>query len=163
MSEIRPRALCAAALAAVLALPPACAQQSATTPGQPGGATPQAPAPTPAQPAAPKEPQPLPYGSDEFPQWLSDLRRGEIVTVGSFPIVYLFTQLGYNVYRYGIHGWDLDYAPLGNANRVPYTRGETIGVLLGAASLSALVATADYLLGRARAKKAVRGASRGSP
>ena len=157
-----------AALAAALLVAPLRGQESPTTPAAPSTppatpATPAAPAGQAKQPAAPTEPQPLPYASDEFPQWLHDLRRGEIITVGAFPIVYLFTQLGYNIYRYSVHGGDSQYAPLGNSGQVPYSNSETIGVLLGAASLSVVVATADYLIGRARARKAERGATGGKP
>ena len=67
--------------------------------------------------------------------------------------VYVFTQLGYNLYRFGAHGWDSEYAPVGNPNRAPYSEGETIGVLLGAATVSILIATADYLIGRRRRRR----------
>ncbi len=162
MRRVQPLAL--AALAAALLVSPLRGQQSTTPPASsptpPAATTPPAPG-APAQ--KPAEPQPLPYASDEFPQWLHDLRRGEIITIGAFPIVYLFTQLGYNIYRYSVHGGDSQYAPLGNPNQVPYSNSETIGVLLGAASLSVVVATADYLIGRARARKAERGATGGKP
>ena len=168
MRRAQPLAL--AALAAAVLVSPLQGQQSSTTPAQPStppAATTPATRSTPAAPAAPAqkptEPQPLPYSPDEFPQWLHDLRRGEIITIGAFPIVYLFTQLGYNIYRYSVHGGDSQYAPLGNPNQVPYSTGETIGVLLGAASLSVVVATADYLIGRSRARRAERGAAGGKP
>ncbi len=167
MRRAQPLAL--AALAAAVLVSPLQGQQSSTPPAVfdssrgDDAATPSTPA-APAAPAQnPTEPQPLPYAPDEFPQWLHDLRRGEIITIGAFPIVYLFTQLGYNIYRYSVHGGDSQYAPLGNPNQVPYSTSETIGVLLGAASLSVVVATADYLIGRARARKAERGAHGGKP
>ncbi len=160
------RPLVLAALAAAVLVAPVAGQDSSTppTPAAPttppgAAAAPGAPATpaTPATPTAPAEPQPLPYSPDEFPQWLHDLRRGEIITIGAFPIVYLFTQLGYNIYRYSVHGGDSQYAPLGNSSQVPYSDSETIGVLLGAASLSILVATADYLIGRVRAGRRASG------
>jgi len=140
----------------MLLVTPACAQE--------GSAAPAAATAAQNQPAATTvtEPQPEPYSPEEFAVWLRDLRRGEIVAVGAFPLVYIFTQLGYNIFRYGVNGWDPQYAPLGNPNQVPYTESETIGVLLGAASLSILVATADYLIGRARARRA-ESASGGKP
>ncbi len=156
------RLLAAVALGVALLAAPAVGQDSQAAPGS-ATTPPAAPAPDQKQPdkpgpaAAPAEPQPQPYSPEEFPQWLSDLRRGEIVAIGAFPIVYLFTQLGYNVYRYSAHGGDPEYAPLGNPNQVPYTKGETIGVLLGAASLSVVVATADYLIGRVRAGRRASG------
>ncbi len=144
------RIVCLALAAAVLGAS-AAAQDTTTTPpaatGTPAATTEQKPA---EQKPAVIEPQPLPYSPDEFAPWARDLRRGEIITIGAFPIVYVFTQLAYNLYRYGIHGWDSQYAPIGNPNRAAYSEGETIGVLLGAASVSILIATADYLIGRRR-------------
>ena len=34
------------------------------------------------------------FDMTDFPQWARDLRRGEIVAFGSFPLLYLFTNLG---------------------------------------------------------------------
>jgi hypothetical protein len=122
-------------------------------PAQEGApATPAANPPTAEQKPATTDPVPKPYSPEEFSRLARDLRRGEIVAIGAFPILYVFTQLGYNLYRFGVHGWDPEYAPLGNPNRAPYSEGETIGVLLGAASASILLAAADYLIGRARRK-----------
>jgi len=42
---------------------------------------------------------PEPYDRDEFPQWLHDLRRAEIVYIGSFPLSMLLTSLGYEAFR----------------------------------------------------------------
>ena len=139
------RLICLAIAAAVLGTS-AAAQDTAQTTATP--TTPPAAVPE-KKPAVP-EPQPEPYDPEEFAPWLRDLRRGEIVTIGAFPLAYVFTQLGYNLYRFGIHGWDSEYAPVGNPNRAPYSEGETVGVLLGAATVSILIATADYLIGRRR-------------
>jgi hypothetical protein len=149
-------ALCALLVATPLAAQDASSGTTGTTAGQ---AQPQQPAQNPAS----KEPQPEPYTDAEFPPWLHDLRRGEIVAIGSFPIVYLFAQLGFNLFRYGSHGWDPQYAPLGNPNQVPYSSSETIGVLGGAAALSVGVAVADYLIGQARAKRKAAGAGGAKP
>ncbi len=37
----------------------------------------------------------------EFPQWSRDLRRTEIITLGSLPFVTLWTTLGYSIAVYG--------------------------------------------------------------
>jgi hypothetical protein len=153
------------ALCALLVAPPLAAQDASSgssgTTGTTGVTAGQAKQP--AQNPASREPQPEPYTDAEFAPWLHDLRRGEIVAIGSFPIVYLFAQLGFNLYRYGSHGWDPQYAPLGNPNQVPYSSSETIGVLAGAAALSVGVAVADYLIGQARAKRKAAGAGGGKP
>jgi hypothetical protein len=147
------RRLIGLAVAAALLGASAAAQDTTqtTTPAAPAAPTgPAAPAATPEKKPAVPEPEPLPYSSEEFAPWLRDLRRGEIIAIGAFPIIYVFTQLGYNLYRFGVHGWDAEYAPVGNPNRAPYSENETIGVLLGAASASILLATVDYLIGRWR-------------
>lgn len=159
------RLACIALAAALLAA--SSAAQETTAPAAPGTTTETVPAEKPPEKPPEKpvvvEPQPQPYSPDEFAPWLRDLRRGEIIAVGAFPLVYIFTQLGYNLYRYGVHGWDPNYAPVGNPNRAAYTENETIGVLVGAASVSILVAAADFLIGRARARRAERRAAGGNP
>ncbi len=159
------RLVCAALAAALLGVP--AAAQQATAPASPGAAAePQPsdkPADKPAEKPAVTEPQPEPYSADEFAPWLRELRRGEIIAVGAFPIAYIFTQFGYSLYRYAVHGWSPQYAPLGNPNRAAYSEAETIGVLVGAASASVMIAVADYLIGRARARRAERGSAGGNP
>ena len=159
------RLVCVALAAALLGLP--VAAQETTAPASPETTAEPKPADKPADKPAEKpvviEPQPEPYSADEFAPWLRDLRRGEIIAVGAFPIAYIFTQLGYSLYRYAGHGWSSEYAPLGNPNRAAYTEAETIGVLIGAASASVLVGVADYLIGRVRARRAQRGSAGGNP
>lgn len=41
------------------------------------------------------------YSDIEFPQWVHDLRRTEIITFGSLPFVTLWTTLGYSLAVYG--------------------------------------------------------------
>ncbi|QTQ11834.1 hypothetical protein HRI96_06245 [Treponema parvum] len=53
----------------------------------------------------------VPYGKDEFPHWIVNLRRTEIITLGSFPFVTLATTLGYSLFRYYDHGFSSEYAP----------------------------------------------------
>lgn len=111
-------------------------------------------APLPAQDA---ETGPEPYAPDEFPQWTRDLRRGEIIALGSFPVVLLLTNVGYDVVRFGRESleageWNYTYAPwfFGPPDKPPLTEDERIGVLLTAAGLSIGVAVVDYIIGRAR-------------
>ncbi len=80
--------------------------------------------------------QPVPYRRDEFPGWMWDIRRAEVVTVGAFPITLLFSSLGYQLYR-SIEGVS-----------TPITQPEQIGVLLGGVGLAATVAIIDFILGK---------------
>ena len=41
------------------------------------------------------------YDDIKFPQWAKDLRRTEIITFGSLPLVTLWTTVGYSLYQYG--------------------------------------------------------------
>ena len=79
---------------------------------------------------------PVPYNKDEFPGWLRDIRRAEVITIGAFPITLLFSSLGYQLYR-SITGVT-----------VPITQQEQIGVLLGGVGLAATVALLDFILGK---------------
>lgn len=41
------------------------------------------------------------YDDIDFPQWARDLRRTEIITLGSLPFVTIWTVFGYTYYEYG--------------------------------------------------------------
>jgi len=41
------------------------------------------------------------YEDVDFPQWTRDLRRTEIIALGSLPFVTLWTTLGYSIVEYG--------------------------------------------------------------
>lgn len=101
------------------------------------------------QSAQPSAPQPVPYSPDEFPPWLRELRRGEVITIGAFPITLLFSSLTYQLVRYAQNGFSTAYAPaLLGASATPLSNQERIGVILGGAGLAVVVALADFALGR---------------
>lgn len=52
-----------------------------------------------------------PYTKDEFHPLLHQLRRSEIVTLGSLPFTTLTTSLGYSFYRYFANDFDPEYQP----------------------------------------------------
>lgn len=94
-------------------------------------------------------PQPVPYSPDEFPLWMRQLRRAEIITIGAFPIALLVSSLGYQTIRYAQHGYSQSYTPaLFGTSATPLTDQEKIGILLGAAGLSLSVALADFIVGK---------------
>jgi hypothetical protein len=101
---------------------------------------------------------PEPYSPDEFPGWARDLRRGEIIALGSFPVVLLLANVGYDAVRFGRESleageWNYTYAPwfFGPPDKPPLTEDERIGVLLTAAGMSVGVALVDFIVGRIRA------------
>ncbi len=96
-----------------------------------------------------------PYEKDEFPVWARDLRRAEIVALGSFPLALLATRLVYGFGRFfaaSIAAGAIDpaylpplFAPPG---AVPLDRQDNARILTGAVSLSAVIAVVDFALGR---------------
>jgi len=98
---------------------------------------------------------PAPYSPEEFPGWALDLRRGEIITLGVFPLALFFTNFGYQVYRFGqksieAGSFNMDYAPglFSPGGTQPLTESERIGVVLGSLGVSVIVALIDYALGK---------------
>jgi len=81
-----------------------------------------------------------------FPLWAKDLRRGEIVTFGSFPFMYFFANFGYDTYRWANNDNDMRYAPwpFNSAGTVGKTTNEKIITLGIAAGGSILIAIVDY-------------------
>jgi hypothetical protein len=89
-----------------------------------------------------------PYSDEEFPPWLRDVRRAEVVLIGSFPITMLFTSLVYEGIRAIINvstGVRTTGTPgIGSAD---FTPEERKGILITGTMLSVAVAAADYLIG----------------
>lgn len=52
-----------------------------------------------------------PYGKDEFPQFMSDIRRFEIITLGALPFVMLDTALVFSSIKYVQNDFDSRYFP----------------------------------------------------
>jgi hypothetical protein len=90
-----------------------------------------------------------------FPQWSKDLRRGEIVALGSFPFAYFFTTFFYDTYLCASHQWDSYYAPWPAKPSAAYEykqseHWKTLGV---AAGVSVSIALADYFIVRHKRNK----------
>ncbi len=115
--------------------------------------TPAEPPPTPDISFDPSKP--VPYGPDEFPRWARDLRRGEIIAVGAFPVAMIITSLGYEVGRFGyesIRAGEVqnEYAPwfFSTSPEGAFSNRERIGLVVSSAVVSVGVAIIDYFLGR---------------
>lgn len=91
---------------------------------------------------------PVPYAPEEFPSWARALRRGEIVALGLFPFVFLFSSLAYDTFRFAASGGNPNYAPgpFQSPGASPLTQQERIGVLMVSISVSALLSFVDYLI-----------------
>ena len=95
--------------------------------------------------------EPVPYSPTEFPTWVNDLRRAEIITIGAFPISLLVTSLTYQLYRYVQNGFSQAYAPaLLGSGANPLSNQERIGVIISGIGVSMVIALVDYGLGKVK-------------
>ena len=99
-----------------------------------------------------------PYTQDEFPSWAQDIRRTEIVTLGSLPFTTLGVTLGYSLYRYASNGFNPEYIPNPFAKSATgsLSSKEQIGIVLTSVGISAVIGLVDLtirLIQRSAAKK----------
>ena len=102
-------------------------------------------------PGTSPQPSPKPYEEKEFPQWLKDLRRAEVVMVGSFPFTIFLAIEIFDFYRLATHDFDMQYYapwPLKGPDQLPFEEEEKINILITAVSLSICLAIADYIIVR---------------
>lgn len=99
--------------------------------------------------------QPVPYDPVEFPAWSRDVRRGEIIALGAFPIAMILSGLSYQLgrfaYQSGVAGEiQSEYAPwfFSTSTEPRYNNEERIGLIISAATLSVGIAVLDFALGR---------------
>ena len=83
----------------------------------------------------------IPYKRDEFPQWTLDLRRAEIVTIGSLPLSFMFTALAYDVYKSAASGFD-PQVPFGSSR----TQDDIIKLLVISSSVSLAIGITDFII-----------------
>ena len=80
-----------------------------------------------------------PYREDEFPQWMHDLRRAEVVLIGSFPVTLLLTTLAYEILR--------NVTTIGERSGFGnYDSTESKWLFVAGFSFSGFVATLDFYL-----------------
>ena len=109
------------------------------------------PAPTPV-------PTPKPYEEEEFPQWLRDLRRAEVIMIGAIPFTFFFSIEIFDSYRYVSTNFNSLYAPWPFKGQAVagYEKRDKHIIIITAVSLSACIAIADYIIIRiTRGKKYV--------
>jgi hypothetical protein len=105
--------------------------------------------------------EPEEYAEDEFSPFLRNLRRGEIIMLGSFPLTLFLTLEGFDIYRYIVHygepeSYQYVFWPNRSSSPAPYSSGEIAGIVVTALSASLLIAVTDYIIGRAREKRPER-------
>ncbi len=95
-----------------------------------------------------KEQEPEAYSDEEFPGWLNDLRRAEIIFAGTIPLSVLLSSLGYSVYRTvtdnSDSGTDAFSSFLSSSD---LTNDENMQIMTISLGLSATAALADFIIG----------------
>ena len=103
---------------------------------------------------------PAPYEEDEFSQWMHDLRRAEIVLIGTLPLTLFVSNIGFQLVRYAVNEFEPEYAPsLSGAGGSALTETEKAGVLLGAVSASLVISVIDFIIGEIKEKETQRARS----
>ncbi|WP_010253245.1 hypothetical protein [Treponema primitia] len=94
----------------------------------------------------------------EFPRWVRDLRRAEIIAFGSFPFMMFLSNFSVDSYRASNHDWDSRYMPwpFKGAGAVDMTTDEHVLTLSAAIVGSLAIALADHLIFRFKREKAER-------
>ena len=90
-----------------------------------------------------------PYADEEFPQWLRDIRRAEIVYIGSFPITLLVATLVYDGFRAIRDAIAVSRGTIAFSERAEFggfSNVERRWLLVSGLSLSGIVAIADILI-----------------
>lgn len=85
----------------------------------------------------------------ELPSWAKDLRRAEIVTLGSLPFTTLGTTLVYSLYRYGANDFKPAYIPNPfplSSTEAKLSTDEQIGIIATAAGISLAVGLTDFIV-----------------
>lgn len=104
---------------------------------------------------------PEPYGENEFPEVLKDIRRAEIITLGSMPFITFSVSMGYSLGSYAFHNFDYSYFknPFAADSDNNYNTDEQIGIILTSLGISAGIGLTDFVVHqvkRSRKTKALK-------
>jgi hypothetical protein len=96
------------------------------------------------------------FDTSEFPLWVRDLRRAEIVAFGSFPFTMFFATFAMDSLRFANHGGNFSYAPwpFKSAGAVEMSRHERTNTIIAAAAASLVISLVDYIIVRYKRAKA---------
>ncbi|MDR2135038.1 MAG: hypothetical protein LBO76_00295 [Treponema sp.] len=86
--------------------------------------------------------------SPEHPQWVQDLRRGEIVAFGSFPFTMFFSTITMDSIRFFKHDMNRAYLPwpLKGPGAIEMSREEKKQTIMIAAAVSVTIAIVDFAI-----------------
>lgn len=102
---------------------------------------------------------PKPYEKNEFPGFLYDLRRAEIITLGAMPFVTFNIALGYSFTNYALHNFNSSYFvnPFANSSDDnAYSSDEQIAIIISSLCISAGIGLTDFIVHSAKRNKQQR-------
>lgn len=89
---------------------------------------------------------PVPYDTDEIPEVITDIRRFEVITLGSLPFVALDTSLVYSSIKYVKGDSNKFPNPFSSSEDNGYTVEEQKALLWTCLGISAGIGISDYLI-----------------
>ncbi len=95
-----------------------------------------------------EENTPAPYRDDEFPLFMQDLRRFEIVTLGAMPFVTLDTMLGFSAAKWAGSGFSSSSFPnpFSPSSENGFTQEEQIGIVLTSLGICVGIGLTDLIV-----------------
>jgi hypothetical protein len=100
-----------------------------------------------------------PYTKDEFPQWAKDLRRTEIITLGSLPFVTLTVTLAYSLISWSASGFSENTPNLFSKTTDDSMReSDMITILIISGGISVALGLVDLFVNMHKRKKAAASA-----
>ena len=93
-----------------------------------------------------RDAKPIPYAKNEFPQWVKDMRRTEIITLGSLPFVTLSVSLGFSIYKYADHNFDSAYIPTPFTASSTFSSDDQISIIVSSCLISLGLGVTDLLI-----------------
>ncbi|HZK19843.1 MAG TPA: hypothetical protein VFC68_03865 [Treponemataceae bacterium] len=97
-----------------------------------------------------------PYTKDTIPDWAQDLRRAEIITLGSLPFTTLTSTFSYSIYRFIKNDFNKNYFPNpfpGSSSEANLNSDEQKTILVSAAVVSLVLGITDYIICTIKQKK----------
>lgn len=88
---------------------------------------------------------PVPYEEDEFPLWAKDLRRAEIISLGSLPFVTIGVSLGYGAIQYFSGKTDTFPNPFNKSSNA-FTSEQQLQIFGISVGVSCLFGLTDYIV-----------------
>lgn len=103
---------------------------------------------------------PEPYLDNEFPGFLHDLRRAEIITLGAMPFITFNATLGYSLGKFAFNNFDPQYFvnPFAQSSDSSFSTDEQIGIILTSLGISLCIGITDLIVNsvkRNNAKKKI--------